>query len=101
MRKYLLILSLLLAIPAQADLVVSRGKDELRLMTTPCVHGGVLGMLKPEWRDKFKKAQATVGGKMFYACWIDIPEDQAVWVLYEDGDGKDYPLAVFTESPGV
>jgi hypothetical protein len=83
-----------------ADLVATSGKNELRLMDAPCVHGGVLGMLKPEWRPKFKKAAADVNGKMLYACWIDTM-DGAYFVLFEDGDGQAYPIQAFIEVPGV
>ena len=56
---------------AWADLVAAHQGNELRLMPSPCVHGGILGLLKPEHRPLFKKGQATVGEKTYYACWLD------------------------------
>lgn len=85
---------------ASADLVASTGGNELRLMASPCVHDGVLGMLKPEWRAAFKKAQATVGGKTFAACWIDTGEG-AYFVQFEDGTGMGYPISGFVDQPGT
>jgi hypothetical protein len=60
----------------------------------------VLGALKPEWRPKFKKAQATVGGRMFYACWIDTGEG-VYWVAWEDGTSAGYPVGAFLDEPGI
>jgi len=98
--KSLLIAAILAAGPALADLVTTNGGNELRLMPGPCVHGGILGMLKPEHRAQFKKGQAYVQGKMFYACWTDTGEGSYV-VFYDDGDVKVYSITSFTDQPGV
>ena len=99
--KKLLIAALLAAGPAMADLVATNsGGDELRLMNSPCVHGGILGHLKEEYRPKFKKAQAWIGGKMHYACWIDTNEG-AYFVMWESGEGSAFPVTSFIDQPGV
>ena len=86
---------------AAADLVATnKTGDELRLMPGPCVHGGILGQLKEEYRPLFKKGQAWVGGKMHYTCWIDTG-DGFYFVAFEDGGGHAFPITAFTESPGV
>lgn len=83
---------------AWADLVATNGPNELRLMHSPCVHAGILGQLKEEFRPQFKKAQAIVGGKLFYACWIDNQEGAYV-VFFEDGDMSMYPVTGFKVDP--
>jgi hypothetical protein len=98
--KKLLIAAMFAASPAFADLVARNGKNELRLMDMPCVHGGILGQLKEEWRPKFKKAMATVQGKTHYACWIDTG-DGAYYTIWEDGTGAAYPVEGFVDEPGV
>lgn len=98
--KRLLIAAVFAAGPAFADLVATSGENELRLMPGPCVHGGILGMLKPEHRKQFKKGQAFVAGKLFYACWIDTGEG-SYFVIYDDGDGKVYSVTSFTDQPGI
>jgi hypothetical protein len=100
MKSVLLAATLFAACSAMADLVASNGENELRLMPGPCVHGGILGMLKPEHRPQFRKGQAWVEGKMFYACWADTGEGSYI-VFYDDGDVKVYSVTSFTDKPGV
>lgn len=88
-------LILWLAIPAHADKVRSTGRDELRLFDSPCVHGGVLGMLKPDWRPLFKKATHIVNGKLTFACWT--PVDWRYLILYEDGQEEQYRMDDFKD----
>lgn len=85
---------------AWADLVATNGPNELRLMHSPCVHAGILGQLKEEFRPQFKKAQATIAGKTHFACWIDTG-DGAYFVIWESGEGQAYPVTGFLDQPGV
>lgn len=86
---------LLAALPAQADKVRTQGADEIRLFDSPCVHGGVLGMLKAEWRPLFKKATRTFNGKLTFACWL--PMDWRVLILWEDGQEEQYRMDEFKD----
>jgi hypothetical protein len=86
---------------AWADLVIRTTTSELRLMQSPCVHGGILGGLKPEWRPKFKKAQAVVAGKLYFACWIETPDDDLNFIVYEDDSDIELPRSAFTLEPGT
>jgi hypothetical protein len=72
----------------------------LRIYDTPCLHGGTLGHLKPEWRPKFQRAEFTQGNNRVYACWIDA-EDGDVYVQIEDGNFMVLPAASFRDEPGV
>ena len=85
---------------AQADLVAAKGGDEVRLMHSPCVHGGILGMLPEGLRPRFQKAQAMIGGTFFYACWADTGGG-TYFILYEDGDARAIPVGAFLDQPGV
>lgn len=103
MRTTLILLaSLLCSMPAGADLVARNGENELRLMPTACVHGQTLGRLNPEWRSRFKKAQATLGGRLHFGCWINVPDENGiVWVLLEGGDGFALSIGAFSDQPGI
>lgn len=99
--RYLLAALVLLTMPARADLVATNSaKDELRLMPGPCIHGGTLGLIAEEWRSRFKKAQADIGGRLVFGCWIDTGEGW-YWVIFETGQGIAYPITSFLDQPGV
>lgn len=92
-----LVLAALIAAPALAGppLVYRQGDNSLTLHDSPCVHGGTLALLAPEWRPKFKKAHTVLKGKTIYACWIE--EAGLAFVMYEDGDQIVYRLDLFRD----
>jgi hypothetical protein len=99
--KRIFLAALLTAGPAFADLVATNQRgDELRLMPTACTNEAVLEQIKPEHRDKFQKAQASIGGKTFAGCWVDTGEG-AYLIFYADGDRSVAPVTIFTNQPGV
>lgn len=99
--KYVLLLAFLCG-PAWADQVARTASgNELRLMDLPCSHGGTLLRLKAEWRDKFKKATATMSGKMVFGCYIRIEEDGVFYILMEDAEGFALPFEAFKDAPSV
>lgn len=99
--KRVLVVAAFLCGPAFGDLVAVNSKgDELRLMHSPCVHAGILGRIKEEYRSRFKKAQAEIGKKMIYACWVDTG-DGAYYIVWEDGSSTAYPITGFLDQPGV
>jgi hypothetical protein len=102
MKRFLFILmAALMCGPAFGDLVATNAKgDEVRLMHSPCVHGGVLGLLPEALRPKFMKAQAVINGTFFYACWAD-PGGGSYLILYEDGDARAISVTAFIDQPGV
>jgi hypothetical protein len=101
MRTLILALALVLS-PAFAGQRMLQGDSGtiLRLYDTPCLHGGTLGQLKPEWREKFQRAEFTQGKLRVYACWIDA-EDGDVYVQIEDGNFMVLPAASFRDEPGA
>lgn len=100
MKRLIALAFLLLSSGAFADFVTRSGQNELRLMASPCVHAGILGHLKEEWRAKFNKAQASISGKTHYACWIDTG-DGSYFVIWEDGTGVAYAITSFLHEPGI
>jgi hypothetical protein len=101
MKKLVFLAALLAASTAMADLVATNPRgDELRLMPAACVNEAVLEQIKPEFRDKFQKAQASIGGKTFAGCWVDTGEG-AYLVFFSDGDRLVAPVTAFVNSPGV
>ena len=99
MRRFLLAAVLAAGPAMSADMVLKVGDDMLRLSDSPCVNAGILAQLTEEWRGKFRKAVAVVGGKQFEACWIAEPE--SVYVTYSDGDESRFPIAAFTRDAGI
>ena len=94
--RHLLIAAALAAGPAMADLVTKQGSDEIRLAPTPCVHAGTLAHIDPQYRARFKKMDATIGGQRWYGCWIEV-EGWAL-LIYEDGDHGRLAMSAFKES---
>jgi hypothetical protein len=99
--KLLILAAALAAGPALADSdwVFKQGGDTVRLSDSPCVHGGTLAQLAPQWRPKFRKAAAVVGGKQFYACWI--ADQNGVYVLFEDGEEPGFRLKRSSATTGL
>jgi hypothetical protein len=101
MKRILIAAAMLAASTAMADLVATNTRgDELRLMPAPCTNEAVLDQIKPEHRDKFQKAQASIGGKTFAGCWVDTGEG-AYLVFFSDGDRLILPVTAFINQPGV
>jgi hypothetical protein len=98
MRKLICAALLCAASIAHADYVATNDAgSELRLMNGVCDNEAVLDHLKPEYHSQFRQATATVKGKTYKACWIAMPEDDAVYVQYEEGDGRVFPVQMFKE----
>ena len=95
------LLLLLAAAPASADLVVGHGQTELRLMPGPCVHVATMIRIHPDHRPRFKKLQATVGGKLLFGCWTALPEQDAAYVIFEGSPGFVVPMASLRDEPGA
>jgi hypothetical protein len=99
MRKFILAALLCAAGSAMADYVASNDAgDELRLMNGACDHQDILDQLKPEFHSQFKRAQATIGGAVVRGCWIEIEEEKAFYVQFENGQGNVFPMGMFKET---
>jgi hypothetical protein len=102
MKSIVLLLLALACFDAQAyEMLLRDGRNVVRLYEGPCVHAGTLGMLKPEMRDRFRKATAIFNGKPFYACWTYEEDGPKVFLLYEDGDQQRYEPSRFKPDHGV
>jgi hypothetical protein len=71
----------------------TNGNDSVRLFDTPCVNLAVLAHVTPRFHAEMRKAEATVGGREYAACWI-VDGDSA-HLMYEDGDQGLIPLRDF------
>jgi hypothetical protein len=99
--RTLILAALVAAAPAIAGQRVLAGDgNEVRLHDSPCVHGGILGQLRPEWRPKFRKAEVTLHGARLYACYT-VDEDGDVYVLLEDGRQAMFEGKAFKDVPGA
>lgn len=99
--RALMLAALVAAGPAFADAVLKVGTNELRLSASACSHEGIRAQIRPEFVDKFKAAVAHVNGTTFQACWIAVPNEGAVYVIFEDGDQQAYPMSAFKEAPNA
>jgi hypothetical protein len=86
--------------PSLADLVAKAGTDTIRLSEGACVHGGTLGHIRPEYREQFKKARASLNGQDWFACWIRMPNGD-FFIMFEDGDQVVIRASDFKDDPGV
>lgn len=98
MRTLICAALLLAAGSAMADLVASNDQgNELRLGYAACDHQEILDTIKPEYHGDFHKGVAILGGNVIKACWINIPEEKMVYVVYETGASMAYPINIFKE----
>lgn len=98
MNRLLLALAIV-ATPALADRVASRDGVEVRLMDKPCPYGSVIRFIPEDMRSKYQKADATVDGKRYFACWREIPS--GVHLYWEDGDEGLILEEELREEPGA
>jgi hypothetical protein len=80
-------------------MVARRGGDAVRLWDAPCTYEDVTKRIKPEHRDKFRRAQATISKQEFLACWV--VDGDAVFLMYEDGDQSLIPVSEFKPDQGA
>lgn len=71
------------------DLVAREGDDSVRLADAPC-ESQVIMKLVPESHAEYKKAQATVKGQSYVACWREM--GNVAHLIYEDGDQGIIPM---------
>lgn len=108
MRKSLICAALLCAAgSANADLVASNNRSELRLMAAPCDHPALVeaiaqvdAQIKPEERLTFRKGQASIPGETLALCWADTGEGTYV-ILLENGQALMAPVTAFVSRPGA
>lgn len=102
MRAIIFILAILLAPPLLAATLVLRDDNgnTVRIYESPCVHAGTLGLIPPDQRKNFQKAEALIGGQRFYGCWIDDADGDPL-VLLEDGRGAAFYRKSFKEDLGI
>lgn len=94
LKSILLALMLVLSVPASAaEMSASLGKDYIRISDKECTEKAVLDRIPPDQRPLFRKAEATVGGVDYKACWMYTP--QAIKLIYEDGDEGLIPPQAF------
>jgi hypothetical protein len=97
--RALILAALVAAAPAMAVPVARNGSDVVRLLEAPCIES-IARLIKPEVRERYRLARATVEGQEWSACWALRP-DGLVVLIYEDGDGGLIPAAQFKDEPGV
>lgn len=101
MRHCLLAAALLCAPPAFAgpDRVAKSGDNAVRIMDKPCVIASVLMHIPEPHRKAFRKADATIEGQRYFACWR-LVEDK-VHLVYEDSDQGVIDASEFRPDEGI
>lgn len=80
--------------PAHAESYMAKsGKDKIVITPANCP-ASVSRHIKPEHVPQFRFAHVTLNGKLFAACWT-LADPQTIFVMYEDGDTGEVPVAAF------
>jgi hypothetical protein len=98
MKALALILALCTPL-AYADYVAKSGKDSVRLTELPCPVE-ILKLVPEGTRGYYLAAFVQVNGKAYNACWAVAAQD-AVHLMYADGDQGLLPIAHFKNEVGV
>lgn len=65
---------------------ISAPHTTVQLIDEPCVDKDVLKHIKPEYRDRFKRASGTYEGVPSGVCWAWIDDEKdAVFLMWDDG----------------
>lgn len=88
----------LFPLPAHAGTVMEahQGGDSLLLLDAPCTNAKVLEHAADLDVSKLRAAQASLGGVTYEGCWQGF--DDAVGVVYEDGDRGLIPMQFFEKN---
>ncbi|MES2633989.1 MAG: hypothetical protein V4669_13530 [Pseudomonadota bacterium] len=94
MLRYILALALLMALPALADDLVMRERDQaIRLHDKPCHSLAVAALVPEQYRAALRAMTAILNGQSFEGCWIAV--GNAAYLIYDDGDQGAARLADF------
>jgi hypothetical protein len=100
MKKLILSLMLVSALPAFADNPVARqGADSVTLTPEPCAIEEVVSKIQPESLYLFYTAKIKLGGQDLLACWTE--GKGMVQLFYQDGDQGAIPASEFKEEPWI
>lgn len=92
MKKPLLLLALIAAIPClAAERIARQGDDEVHVFDSPCVSAQTIARIPENAREGWGKVQGRYQGERFFGCWRPMG-DAAVFILWEDGDQGIIPL---------
>lgn len=94
-----LLLSVALACPAHADLVARDGSTSVFITEKPCTHRSVLAQIKADFHELWRAGGATINGKAYMGCWAVLKG--TVFLIYEDGDVGQVPVADFKRAPSI
>lgn len=93
----LMLLLVLAAAPAAADLVASTDSGETRLMAAPCDHPAILFHLNAATAArKPQKLRSIDGWTVRGGCWLR-EEDGSLTLLHEDGTVTNPPASRFRD----
>jgi hypothetical protein len=97
MRNFIVAAALVAAGTSFASQTARLGDDWIRIFDSPCVSAETMMRIPPAMRDQFRKVQARIGGQTFFGCYVF--RNDAVYVIYDDGDQGVIPLSAFKLDP--
>lgn len=81
---------------AKADWVFTQGTNFV-LATKQSCPKTVLRHIVPEHHGRFALAKGQIDGVEYTGCWATLPDNPAVFIVWEDGDTSVLPQAKFKE----
>lgn len=79
---------------ASADSYMAKSGNDKIVITGEKCPASVAKHIKPEHIGQFRLAHVMLNNKLFVACWT-MAEPQTIFVMYEDGDTGQIPVAAF------
>jgi hypothetical protein len=98
MKQALTCAALLCAALSYAAPVARQGTDAVQLLEAPCP---AAVPVDAALRDQYAAAVASVGGKIYNACWMAVPARGFVHLVYEDAEVGIIPMGAFRNEPGI
>jgi hypothetical protein len=88
----LFVLLLLAASAFAGERVARQGDDEVHVFDSPCVSAQTIARIPENAREGWGKVQGRYQGERFFGCWLPMGDD-AIFILWEDGDQGVIPAA--------
>jgi hypothetical protein len=97
MKRYLCAALLCASVSALADSAIFRaGADSVEIADEPR-HAAVVPLIPAEHLERFRAANALIGGKLIQACWA-LRSDGMVHLVYADSDVGLVPAGAFQKT---
>jgi hypothetical protein len=97
MKFLLAVLFLVFSVASAAEMRLTTPDIDIVLLDTPCSSKIVLELLKSAAHPLYQNGAVSAFGRTVAFCWRVSPDGQFVWIVDEDGEQVQIPIAVFAE----